>query len=246
MADEQTASERIARYIEEHKGDLLVTMRDEFRREYPDSNSNSMSEDSLDAWSAEELAEICAVLRGREPRVRAHNTYEGDATLVIDETMLPIATFVEGRMFIARTLARVLWHHYDGASWQRSDAMAALDAAMLRIIRANLAYFAENELPDGTLMRTWDFSQGAATARNPRAAAAPRAASPQATAAECLTNREREIASLVAQGRTNGEIAAALGLSQSTVKNRLVRIFDKLGVNTRAELAARFIRNETQ
>ncbi len=52
-----------------------------------------------------------------------------------------------------------------------------------------------------------------------------------------LTDREREIAELVALGRTNREIGEALFLSEHTVRNHLVRIFDKLGVSRRAELA---------
>ena len=41
-----------------------------------------------------------------------------------------------------------------------------------------------------------------------------------------------------------GYAAAQLGLAQSTVKNRLVRIFDKLGVNTRTELASWMMRED--
>jgi DNA-binding CsgD family transcriptional regulator len=51
-----------------------------------------------------------------------------------------------------------------------------------------------------------------------------------------LTSREREIALLVAQGRTSKEVAAALVLSVRTVDNHLQRIFAKLGVTSRAQL----------
>jgi len=53
---------------------------------------------------------------------------------------------------------------------------------------------------------------------------------------ELLSNREREIVTLVAQGMTNREIAIQAHLSENTVKNYLLRIFDKLGVSSRAEL----------
>ena len=46
-----------------------------------------------------------------------------------------------------------------------------------------------------------------------------------------LSPRELEIAHLAAQRRTNAEIAVALHLSESTVKNHLKRIFDKLGLD---------------
>ena len=43
---------------------------------------------------------------------------------------------------------------------------------------------------------------------------------------------------LVAQGRTSKEIAAALVLSVRTVDNHLQRVFAKLGVSSRADVAA--------
>jgi DNA-binding CsgD family transcriptional regulator len=54
-----------------------------------------------------------------------------------------------------------------------------------------------------------------------------------------LTPVEQRIAALVAQGRTNGEIAAALSLSRKTVEANLSRSYRKLGVRSRAQLAAR-------
>jgi DNA-binding NarL/FixJ family response regulator len=52
-----------------------------------------------------------------------------------------------------------------------------------------------------------------------------------------LSGREREIAELVALGRTNREIAGELFLSQKTVEGHLTNVFSKLGVSTRAAVA---------
>ncbi|WP_270028155.1 LuxR family transcriptional regulator, partial [Solirubrobacter phytolaccae] len=52
-----------------------------------------------------------------------------------------------------------------------------------------------------------------------------------------LSGREREIADLVALGRTNKEIAAELFLSEKTIENHMTRVFTKLGVSRRAEVA---------
>lgn len=50
-----------------------------------------------------------------------------------------------------------------------------------------------------------------------------------------LTSREREILELLAHGLDNWQIAARLSLSEKTVRNNTSRIFDKLGVHTRAQ-----------
>jgi DNA-binding NarL/FixJ family response regulator len=52
-----------------------------------------------------------------------------------------------------------------------------------------------------------------------------------------LSQREREIVALVAQGYKNKEMAEKLFISEQTVKNHLHNIFDKLGVSDRLELA---------
>ena len=53
-----------------------------------------------------------------------------------------------------------------------------------------------------------------------------------------LSNREREILALLADGLINKQIAARLGISTNTVKTHLELLFDKLGVATRAEAVA--------
>ena len=53
-----------------------------------------------------------------------------------------------------------------------------------------------------------------------------------------LTNREEQVAALVVTGVTNDGVAAELHLSPKTVETHLTRIYRKLGVRSRAELAA--------
>ncbi|GAA1574092.1 response regulator transcription factor [Actinomadura kijaniata] len=58
---------------------------------------------------------------------------------------------------------------------------------------------------------------------------------PRQAAFPQLTEREREVLELIAQGRSNSEIAAALFLSQKTVRNHVSNIFMKLHVADRAQ-----------
>ncbi|MBX6385640.1 MAG: helix-turn-helix transcriptional regulator, partial [Microbispora sp.] len=73
-------------------------------------------------------------------------------------------------------------------------------------------------------------------------AAPARPAGPPGTAPAAepspLTRREEEIAELIAQGRSNKEIASALVISQRTVEGHVEHILDKLGFASRAQIAA--------
>ena len=51
-----------------------------------------------------------------------------------------------------------------------------------------------------------------------------------------LTAREREVAALIAQGKSNGEIASELVLSKRTVEKHIANIFSKLGFTSRAQI----------
>jgi len=51
-----------------------------------------------------------------------------------------------------------------------------------------------------------------------------------------LSKREMEIVRLAASGLSNCEVGQRLSLSKSTVKNYLVRVYEKLGISTRIEL----------
>ena len=55
------------------------------------------------------------------------------------------------------------------------------------------------------------------------------------SSAPVLTQREREILALLADGLGNKQIAARLGISTNTVKTHLELLFDKLDVSTRTE-----------
>jgi DNA-binding NarL/FixJ family response regulator len=68
---------------------------------------------------------------------------------------------------------------------------------------------------------------------------APPARVPDAGLAEPLSDREREILQLMAQGLNNREIADRLALAQGTVKNYVTTILQKLGARDRTQAALR-------
>ena len=58
-----------------------------------------------------------------------------------------------------------------------------------------------------------------------------------------LTRRELEVLSDLASGRTNKQIARDLGLSLNTVKFHVRNLFQKLGVNSRGQAIALYLRS---
>ena len=59
-----------------------------------------------------------------------------------------------------------------------------------------------------------------------------------------LTPRELEVAALVAEGLCSKRIARRMGIFESSVKSHMHRIFGKLGVTNRTELAVAVLRAE--
>jgi len=86
----------------------------------------------------------------------------------------------------------------------------------------------EGEAPLSRVMATKLLAE---FARQRRAASEPR--TPTAT----LTEREKEVLGLLAAGKTNKEIAGALGIAENTVKNHLKNILEKLHLENRVQAA---------
>ena len=57
-----------------------------------------------------------------------------------------------------------------------------------------------------------------------------------------LTEREMDVLRLVVEGKTNQEIALALGISDKTIEKHLQGVFAKLGVASRVEAAVHAVR----
>ena len=65
---------------------------------------------------------------------------------------------------------------------------------------------------------------------------------PAATVLDQLTSREREVLTLIAQGRANKRIALELGISEKTVKTHVGHVLAKLGVSDRTQAALLAVR----
>ena len=70
----------------------------------------------------------------------------------------------------------------------------------------------------------------------PRAASAGASGSTRADAVEALTPRQREVLLLIAQGLSNSEIEAELGITRATCRSHITALLARLGARDRAQL----------
>lgn len=228
----------VANLIERDFGEIAPIIVNAYLDEYPEGVANAgFDNESLYEWTRRELADLLEVLSGGNPPARPHISFEGDMGLGVDPVLQPIATFVEARLFLARTLAPIVWRRFVGDTDARDQAVSMLEEATLHLVRTNIVSFAENDLEPNSLKKDWNLVSPGRVAGRGKEDASRSARKRQAD----LSPRELEVVRMVAAGMTNGEIAASLRLSQNTVKNHIARVFDKLGVNNRAELTRKAI-----
>jgi DNA-binding CsgD family transcriptional regulator len=150
---------------------------------------------------------------------------------------------------LARGNARAALEQAERAVARAGDAGAAVQASRARIVAGRAAAAAgdaegaaawleraEAELAAMGAVRFRDEAARELRRLGRRVSARHRRAAGGSGLAS-LSGREREIAELVARGRTNREIAAELFLSEKTIESHLRKVFAKLGVSGRVGVA---------
>jgi DNA-binding CsgD family transcriptional regulator len=197
------------------------------------------SEPSVRWWSADH-AELLLELGRTDEAIRLVDVWEADAARVGREWVLAHASRCRGLVAAAQgktdeadtLLGRaVAQHEAVGDPYGRARALLALGVVRRReqqkrasrdALEAALSAF--GELGAATWVAKARVELGSIGGR---------------TREEGLTAAEGRVAGLVAMGRTNREVAAALFLSERTVASHLTHIYAKLGVRSRTELSRR-------
>ena len=191
-------------------------------------------------WWSPDYCELLLELGRIADAVRVLDVWEEDAARVEREWVLAHATrcralvaAAEGNVDQAASLLQqaVAQHEEVGDPFGRARAQLALGVVRRRarqkraardMIRAALSSF--EELGAAVWVAKARAELGSIGGR---------------TREEGLTAAEHRVAALVAEGRTNREVAAALFLGERTVAGHLTHIYAKLGVRSRTELARR-------
>jgi DNA-binding CsgD family transcriptional regulator len=190
-------------------------------------------------WTAD-YAEALLELGRIDDAVRVIDVWEADAMRLARERVLAQVTRCRGLVAAARgavdeavsLLEQAAARHNEvGDAFGRGRALLALGIVLRRARRKRPAREAIHAALGG-------FEQlGAATWAEEARAELGRIGG--RAREEGLTAAERRVAVLVAAGRTNREVAAELFLGERTVAGHLTRVYAKLGVRSRTELARR-------
>jgi DNA-binding CsgD family transcriptional regulator len=189
-------------------------------------------------WWTSDHIELLLELGRIDDAVRVLDVWEADAVRVSREWVLAHATRCRGIVAAARgdvdgalaLLAQAVdAHEAVGDGFGQARALLALGIVKRRALQKRSA----REAIDAALagFEAIGASTWAATARGELGRIGGR------SRAEGLTAAERRVARLVAEGKTNREVAAALFLDDRTVASHLTHVYAKLGVRSRTELA---------
>ncbi len=184
----------------------------------------------------------------REDAVVLLDWYEGNARRIKRVSALAscarcrgMLASAEGRLddALAAYEEALDWHATVELPLDRGRTLLALGVAQRRLKRRREA----RETLDEAL---GVFERIGAALWAERARTELRRISGRAASAGALTPAEERVAALVAEGKTNREVAAALFLSDRTVEGHLARVFAKLRIRHRAEVASALASRQTQ
>ncbi|MGZ8744138.1 MAG: ATP-binding protein [Nocardioides sp.] len=205
----------------------------------------ALSEAASERWCEALARWVEALVQWRLGRAARARTYARD--------VLRLKEPFGDRMGMAMSVEVVAWAEADAG--RSADAVRLLGAvqAALDSIGANLfghlladhdRCFARTRVALGDAAFRQALDEGAALRFDEAVALALGRRTPTPAAADAhaeevrLTRRESEIAALVAEGLTNREIAEQLVVSQRTAEGHVAHILGKLGLTSRAQLAA--------
>ncbi len=229
--DRPGAAAYAAMLIRDAADEIVTVTMDQFSTRFPSSVTNRLPPSDYTRWVHREVEAFAAAVETGEIRNARYTDFYGQMVLGTSRLTSQVIDFVESRILLAEVVLAVVWRRAMAEPGEVAAAMGQIEDTVLRIVRANLRAFSEDGLRTGALTRHLDVGAGA----EPDGATPP----PGQDSATTLSLREREVLRLISEGRTNGQIASELFLSENTVKHHVSHLLDKLGANNRAELVSR-------
>ena len=261
-ATDRDAALRLAKLLRANVELCARELERSYVREYPHSQANLMPREPIMDWSRSAVLSMAVALETGDLSALTYPNMPGDAVVDPHERGLSrLFNSVSTLFFYGRRLGPVVYRLSMADQAAALRMLAALETLFEGAVARNFELFGQSSLNPGSMLGTWQLmaplavetpddgapqadphpsASPAATPASPHPYA-PQDRTPALPAQQALSPREQDAMRLAVSGKTNGEIAAALGMSQNTVENHMARIFDKLNVNTRTELVAKVL-----
>lgn len=236
MEDDQCVG-ALAALLRDNAELLASRLEHAYVREYPHSRTNRMPRGPVMEWSHSAVIALAVALETNDVSGLSYERSYGDMLAdPYERTFTRFASHISSLYFEARHIASAVYQLAIADQARAASMPSTLENLFERAIAYNLDLYSRTALKPGALLETWDLMASLPTGT---------AVNTSPSLLESCSPREREVVDLLVQGKTNGEIAAALNIRQNTVKNHVARIFDKFGVNTRAALVAQVMGGRT-
>ncbi len=252
--DEHDATLRneLAKLIRDNMTTISARLERKFVEEYPGAKANGLDADLIHRWTIMELETIACALERNNPSIAVHQGNFGEIVTDYDEDVSHLASSLASTLFMARHIAPLVFCLADTTTdaTKSQRMVVALEELIRDILAAYCDQFNNALSAAGSIAKKWDMLSGLESDLHPEVTPAKKhkQVKPQEGSGarglaplwegDLLTGREKDILEQLITGKSNGEIAQTLNISQNTVKNHVARIFDKLGVSSRAELLA--------
>ena len=224
-----------------------------FETVYPGRiNAVSITKEECATWTRYLLKMLRTAMLEDSTEELTYVRYHGAVIANVSPIFNSLFNFMETFYSTSRFIIAAIWQRFCYDPTRAKRLMDAFEAFVLGFLKSNLEGFLHEGLVPGcltgdpALVIGWKDRQlprnGEQISKPPADASQEQEIPAHQTASvpeapNPLTKREREILQLIAEGKSNKEIAALLGIGLSTVKNYVSTMLGKLYLGNRTELA---------
>lgn len=269
----EDARKALASFIRDNEQDIAFELERRYVEDYPFSRANQLDSSYVHQWTIDTLTDLATAIAENDPSLMSYRSAFGDALEDPHEPRLSLFTSnLSSLLFFGRVIAPFIMQIGTDSPAAaptirgKAEMVGAFEQFLQHAIANNCETFAHETSQPGILQSSWQLTPnaryGSIFADTParrflgvehaslldkqKSASSPNDEIAAFADSKRLSARERDVLRLVVEGKSNGEIATALDLSQNTVKNHVSHIFDKSNVNSRVELVSLILAGEAE